>query len=198
MIACVTKTHARHHTLHANHWSVRGRLHQSLVSKATSPLSTKLVSSLSIGFIVIELFSLHLNTPTLKLWRSASHSSIYPEFQGALNFDGSNFRRTKSHQSKVTWGCPNRDRHKSRPCSFIVTVPNANEWTIKFKPPKPYIGVYGSAEGPSRVVKIQNLLSHPDYINCYNEFAITHPVEIPTSVKSSGWCMMEVYVIRME
>ena len=56
---------------------------------------------------------------------------------------------------------------------------------------------YGSAEGPPRVVKIQNLLSHPDDINHDDEFAVTHTDERPTSVKASGWHKMERYVIRM-
>ena len=58
---------------------------------------------------------------------------------------------------------------------------------------------YGSAEGTPRFVKIQNLLSHPDDINSDNEFTITHPEGIPSSVKSSGCHKIEGegYVIGM-
>ena len=53
------------------------------------------------------------------------------------------------------------------------------------------MGPYGSAEAQQRIVEIQNLLSHPDDINCDDEFAVTHPDEIPTSVKWSEWHKME-------
>ena len=54
-----------------------------------------------------------------------------------------------------------------------------------------------SAERPLHVVKIQNLLSHPDDMNYDNEFIITHTDEIPTSDKSSGWIKMEGHVVQV-
>ena len=52
--------------------------------------------------------------------------------------------------------------------------------------------MYRSTEGPPRVIEI-----HLDEIDYDNECAIIHPHELPTSVKSSGWHMMEDYVIEM-